>query len=112
MSGTDLGIWGISVNKTNNSCPHGAYILTGGESVESVKPSDVSDSFATPWGAAHQAPWDFPAKNIGVACHFLFRGIFPTQGLNPGLLNCRQILYQLTFPNIKKKKTLLLSLLV
>ena len=24
------------------------------------------------------------------------RGIFPTQELNPGLLNCRQILYQLS----------------
>ena len=24
------------------------------------------------------------------------RGIFPTQGSNPGLLNCRQILYQLS----------------
>ena len=27
---------------------------------------------------------------------FPFQGIFPTQGLNPGLLNCRQILYQLS----------------
>ena len=28
---------------------------------------------------------------------FLFsRGIFPTQGLNPGLPHCRQIFYQLT----------------
>ena len=25
----------------------------------------------------------------------LLQGIFPTQGLNPGLLHCRQILYQL-----------------
>ena len=25
------------------------------------------------------------------------RGIFPTQGLNPGLLHCRQILYQLSY---------------
>ena len=24
------------------------------------------------------------------------QGIFPTQGLNPGLLHCRQILYQLS----------------
>ena len=27
-------------------------------------------------------PWDFPGKNTGVGCHFLFQGIFPTQGLN------------------------------
>ena len=27
--------------------------------------------------------------------HFLLQGIFPTQGSNPGLLHCRQILYRL-----------------
>ena len=38
------------------------------------------------------------------------RGIFPTQGLNPGLLHCRQILYQLSYQGscvIKTKKKLL-----
>ena len=30
-------------------------------------------------------PWDFPGKNTGVGCHFLLQGIFPTQGLNPGI---------------------------
>ena len=29
-------------------------------------------------------------------CHALLQGIFPTQGSNPGLLHCRQILYQLS----------------
>ena len=29
--------------------------------------------------------------------HFLLQGIFPTQGSNPGLLHCRQILYQLSY---------------
>ena len=38
-------------------------------------------------------PWDFPGKNTGGGCHFFLQGIFPTQGLNPGLLLCRQILY-------------------
>ena len=32
----------------------------------------------------------------GVGSHALLQGIFPTQGLNPGLLHCRQILYQLS----------------
>ena len=27
-------------------------------------------------------PWDPPGKNIGVGCHFLLQGIFPTQGSN------------------------------
>ena len=30
---------------------------------------------------------------ILVGCHALLQGIFPIQGSNPGLLNCRQILY-------------------
>ena len=34
---------------------------------------------------------DSPGKNIGVGCHALLQGIFPTQGLNPGLLHCRWI---------------------
>ena len=36
-----------------------------------------------------------PGKNTGVGCHALLWGVFPTQGLNPGLLHCRQILYHL-----------------
>ena len=40
---------------------------------------------------------DSPGKNTGVSCHALFKGIFPTQGSNPGLLHCRQILYQLSY---------------
>ena len=38
-------------------------------------------------------PWGFPGKNTGVGCHSLLQGIFPTQGLNLGLLHCKQILY-------------------
>ena len=36
---------------------------------------------------------DFPGKSTGVGCHALLQGIFLTQGLNPGLLHCQQILY-------------------
>ena len=38
-------------------------------------------------------PWDSPGKNTGVGSHSLLQGIFPTQGSNPGLWHCRQILY-------------------
>ena len=41
--------------------------------------------------------WDFPGKDTGVGCHFLPQGVFPTQGLNLGLLNHRQILYWLSY---------------
>ena len=39
---------------------------------------------------------DSPGKNTGVCCYALLQGIFPTQGWNPGLPNCRQILYRLS----------------
>ena len=39
--------------------------------------------------------WNSPGQNTGVGCHFLLQGIFPTQGMNPGLPHCRRILYQL-----------------
>ena len=41
--------------------------------------------------------WNSPDQNTGVGSCFLLQGIFSTQGLNPGLLHCRQILYQLNY---------------
>ena len=32
-------------------------------------------------------PWNSPGKNIGVGCHFLLQGIFPTKRSNPCLLH-------------------------
>ena len=34
--------------------------------------------------------------HTGVGSHSLLQGIFPTQGLNPGLPHCGQILYHLS----------------
>ena len=45
-------------------------------------------------------PWDAPGKNTGVGCHSLLQGIFPTQGSNPGLSHCRQILEQPGKPSL------------
>ena len=41
-------------------------------------------------------PRGSPDKNTGLGCHFFLQGIFPTQGSNPGLPQCRRILYQLS----------------
>ena len=49
------------------------------------------------WPARLLHPWDFPGKNTGVVCHFLCQGIFPAQGSNPGLPNCRQTLHHLSY---------------
>ena len=57
-----------------------------------------------PWTVVHQAPlaWG-PGKNTGVGCVALLQGFFLTQGSNPGLWHCRQILYHLSYlgsPNV------------
>ena len=41
-------------------------------------------------------PWNSLGQNTGVGSCSLLQGIFPTQGLNSGLMHCRQILYQLS----------------
>ena len=54
--------------------------------------------FATLWTVTRHTPpsMGFSSKNTGVGCHFLFQGIFPTQGSKPGLLHCRRFLYRLS----------------
>ena len=64
-----------------------------------MKESEVAQSCPTLCNPVDYSPstrllhsWDSPGKNTGVGCHFLLQGIFPTQGSNPGLLHCRQML--------------------
>ena len=42
------------------------------------------------------SPWNSPGQNTGVGSLSFLWEIFPTQGSNPGLPHCRQILYQLS----------------
>ena len=75
-----------------------------GSSQSLVSHSVVSDCLQ-PHGlqpARLLSPWDFLGKNTGVDCHFLLQGIFLTQGSNPGLLHCRQILYCLSYQGSPK----------
>ena len=60
---------------------------------ESESRSVVSDSL---WPHGLYRPWHSPGQNTGVGGRSLLQGIFPTQGLNPGLPHCRQILHQLS----------------
>ena len=41
------------------------------------------------------SPWNSPGRHTGAVILSLLQGIFPTQGLSSGLLNCRRILNQL-----------------
>ena len=49
----------------------------------------------------HCNPMDYTVHGIlsitGVGSLSLLQGIFPTQGLNPGIPHCRRILYQLSY---------------
>ena len=65
---------------------------------QSVSYSVASDSLR-PYGlqpARFLCPWNSPGKNIGLGCHALLQGIFPTQRSNLRLLYCRQIFYHLS----------------
>ena len=53
----------------------------------------VSDSL---WPHGLQSTWNSPGQNTRVGSLLHLQGIFPTQGLNPGLPHCRQILYELS----------------
>ena len=66
---------------------------------ESENRSVVSDSLQP-----HRlyGPWNSLGRNSGAGSHFLLQGIFPTHELNPGLLHCRRILYQLSH-NVGKR---------
>ena len=57
-------------------------------------PTHCDPMDCSPSGSSVQG--DSLGKNTGVGCHALLQGIFPTQGWNPGLLHCRQILYCLS----------------
>ena len=52
---------------------------------------------------------DSPGKKTGVGCQALLQGIFPTQGLNPGLPHCRRILYHLEPPGKAEQITYLIA---
>ena len=56
---------------------------------DSCDPMDCS----LPGSSVHE---DSPGQNTGLGCHFLLQKIVLTQGSNPGLLHCSQILYRLS----------------
>ena len=85
------------LKKTN--CPHQPQVWLA--TLPSTKllvvqscPTLCDPKDRSPPGSSVQG--DSPGKNTGVGCHALLQAVFPTQGLNPGLPYCRQILYHLS----------------
>ena len=72
---------------------HPVYLTYIQSESETESRSVVSDSLQ-PHGL--YSPWNSLGQNTGLGSLSLLQGIFPTQGLNPGLPCCRQILYQLS----------------
>ena len=60
---------------------------------ESESHSVVSNSL---WPHELYSTWNYPGQKTGMGSLSFLQVIFPTQGLNPGLPQCRQILYQLS----------------
>ena len=77
----------MSMNKINFlSCVEERMVLV-------VK---VAQSFPALGAHGLYSPWNSPGQNAGVGSLSLLRGIFPSQGFNPGLPRCKRILYQLS----------------
>ena len=58
-----------------------------------VKVTQSCPTLCNPHGLC---PGNSPGQNTGLDSLSLLQEIFPTQGLNPGLLHCRRILYHLS----------------
>ena len=68
---------------------HSIIFVVVVQSLSHVQPlCNYVDPCSPPASSVHG---DSSSKNTGVGCHFLFQGIFLTQGLNLGLLRCRRI---------------------
>ena len=88
----DVWSWESQLNSVNFhfTCKLGTIMFF---SLWSESCAVVSNSF---WPHGLYSPWTSPGQNTGVGSLSLLQGIFPTQGPNPGLLHCGQILYQLS----------------
>ena len=56
------------------------------------------------WPHRLYSPWNSPGQNTGVSSLSLLQGIFPTQGLNPGLPHCRWIFFFFFLPTEPQRK--------
>ena len=86
-------IKGFQQKAQHATCYPARHIINLISTLESETCSVVSNSL---WPDRLNSPWNSPGQNTGVGSVFLLQGFFPSQGLNPGLPHCRQLLYQLS----------------
>ena len=76
-----------------NKIFHFSVVIQVVVGAESESRSVLSDSLQPP---GLYSPWNSPGQNTGVGTLSLLQGIFPTQGLSPGLPHYKRVLYQLS----------------
>ena len=94
--------WKWSRSVVSNSSDPVDYSLPG-SSVHGIFQAKVLEWDAIAFSDGPYSPWNSLSQNTGVGSLSLLQGIFPTQGSNPGLLHCRQILYQLSHKGTPRK---------
>ena len=77
----------LLLSKRNNILSNHIWLIP-------LESSSVVSNSLGPHGLYSQ--WNSPGQNTGVGRLSLLQRIFPTQESKPGLLQCRQILYQLS----------------
>ena len=95
-------VHGVAKSQTQLSDFHFTFTREGVKVAQSC-PTLCNPMDYSPPGSS--VPGIFPGKTTGMGCHFLLQGNFLTQGLNPGLLHCRQILYRLSHQGIRFLKS-------
>ena len=75
-------------------CLQGPPIFSQMSRIHKKKKSQLCPTLCDPLGL--YISWNSLGQNTGVGSLSLLQRIFPTQGLNPGLPHCRQILYQVS----------------
>ena len=83
----------------NSKCFRKCVLEMGTETkhIYIYKNEEVAQSCLTLSAHGLYSPWSLPGQNTGVGILSFCQGFFPTQGLNPGLLHGRRILYQLNY---------------
>ena len=86
---TCVCVWYMCVCECAHVCVHKCECV-----LVKVKVAQSCPTLCDPM--CYTSPWNSPGQNTGVGRLSLIQGIFPTQGLNPGLPHCRWILHQLS----------------
>ena len=86
------GLWSMGLQRVRHAeHRHHMYVC---RALSLLWPTLCDPTDCSPPGSS--AHGDYPGQNTGVGCHALLQGIFPTQGLNPGLPHCSRILHCLS----------------